>query len=242
MNVSQLSFIDIVTAVGALGTASFGLVDATKAAGGGVSRIGLGDIKRALKPLFGQSPNLSDKSNPLTYSSILSNLRSNWMNGTDLADQKAIAKSLIKLRLSTTTAPDLAAATGVDSTELTSIATKINAAIALLPAEADTFGRFDLALTSLFDQAYQRADQRYRNAAKLLASMFSILIALFCGYFFSLRHQGIYGANPYDYLRNSFSWIAMLVGALATPIAPVAKDLASAVAAGTNVVQKLSKP
>jgi hypothetical protein len=52
------------------------------------------------------------------------------MNGTNLADQKAIAKTLIKLRLSAGTASVLAAATGVDSTTLTNIATAINNASA----------------------------------------------------------------------------------------------------------------
>jgi hypothetical protein len=241
MILSDLTATHAIAALGALGTASFGLVDATKAAWGGISHIGVGDIDKALKPLFGTETSPTNKTTPLTYASILDNLRANWMNGTDLADQKAIAKTLIKVRLSPETAPALASATGVDKDELTAIATIIKNAGALSPPQADAFGRFDLALTSLFDQAYQRADQRYRNSAKLLAGVFSILIALFSGYLFSLQNHGIYGANPYDYLRNSFSWAAMLAGALATPIAPIAKDLSSAIAAGTDVVQKLRK-
>jgi hypothetical protein len=241
MTISELTVTNAIAALGALGTASFGLVDATKAAWGGISHIGVGDIKKAIKPLFGTETSSTNKANPLTYASVLDNLRANWMNGTGLADQKAIAKTLIKLRLSPETAPALASATGVDGATLTAIATVIMTAGALSPAQADAFGRFDLALTSLLDQAYQRADQRYRNSAKLLAGVFSILIALFAGYFYSLHNKGIYGANPCDYLRNSFSWAAMLAGALATPIAPIAKDLSSAIAAGTNVVQKLQK-
>jgi hypothetical protein len=242
MDITRVPVGNVITALGALGTASFGLVDATKAAGGGISHIGMGDIKKALLPLFGPKPDLKDISTPLAFASVLGNLRANWMNGTDLADQKAIAKGLIKLRLSAETAPVLAAATGVDPTELTNIATKIANVQTLLPPEADAFGRFDLALTSLFDEAYQRADQRYRNSAKILAGVFSIIIAWISGYFFSLHNKGIYGANPYDYVRNSFSWVAVLAGALATPIAPIAKDLTSALAAGTDLVQKMSKP
>ena len=166
MPLSQLSVTNAITALGALGTASFGLVDATKAASGGISRVGVGNIKEALLPLFGPNPSPNDRSTPLTYASVLDNLRANWMNGTDLAAQKAIAKTLIKLRLSAATAPVLAAATGVDPAELTTIATKINTAAALSPQEADAFGRFDLALTSLFDQAYQRADQRSATRPK----------------------------------------------------------------------------
>jgi hypothetical protein len=220
-----------IAAIGGLGTAAFGLVDASKAAGGGISRIGMGDLKKALKPLFGPNPSATDRTTPLTYASILDTLRANWINGTLLSDQKAIAKSLIKLRLNAATAPVLANATGVDAAELTAIATQINAGQALTQPQADAFGRFDLALTSLFDQAYQRADQRYRNSAKLAASIVSIVIA-----YVAYLYAGT------DHLFQNYSAVApLIVGLLATPIAPVAKDLASAIAAGTDVAQKLPK-
>lgn len=233
----NFDLVSSVMALGALGTASFGLVDATKAAGGGISRIGLGDIKKALMPLFGANPSTTDRSTPLTYASILDTLRANWMNGTNLPDQRAIAKSLIKLRLNPATAPALATATGADPGELTAIATQINAGEALTQAQADTFGRFDLALTALFDQAYQRADQRYRNSAKLLAGVFSVTIAYFAGYFLFANGQAV--PHFRAYLSHSSSGLAVLAGLLATPLAPVAKDLASAIQAGTDVVQKL---
>jgi len=232
---------NVISALAALGTASFGFVDATKAAGGGVSRIGLGDIKRVLLPLFGPTASKTDRTTPFTYASVLDNLRANWMNGTELGDQKAIAKTLIKLHLTAATAQELAAATGVDPVALATIATSINQAVTLTPQQADIFGRFDLALTSLFDQAYQRADQRYRNSAKIFAGAFSILIAFFAGYLYSLKQGGVYGSTLCAYLQSSFCWICVLGGALATPIAPVAKDLTSAIAAGTNVVQKFTK-
>jgi hypothetical protein len=241
MPLSQLTVTNAVTALGALGTASFGLVDATKAVGGGISRIGIGDIKKALLPLFGPNPTQDGRSTPLTYASVLDNLRANWMNGTDLASQKAIAKTLIKLRLSTTTAPVLAAATGVDAGELTTIADKINSAEALSATEADAFGRFDLALTSLFDQAYQRADQRYRNSCKVAAGIFSIVIAFFAGFLYSLQNGDKYGATLHDYLQNSLAYISIAAGAIATPIAPIAKDLTTALAAGADAIQKLRK-
>jgi len=163
------------------------------------------------------------------------------MNGTNLGDQKAIAKTLIKLHLTAATAPELAAATGVDPVELAAIANSINQAITLTPQQADIFGRFDLALTSVFDQAYQRADQRYRNVAKLLAGLFSIVIAFLAGYLYCLKQGGEYPSTLAAYVQNSFCWICVLAGGLATPIAPVAKDLTSAIAAGTNVVQKFTK-
>lgn len=94
MSLSQLSVTNAITALGALGTASFGLVDATKAAGGGISRVGVSNIKEALLPLFGPNPSPNDRSTPLTYASVLDNLRANWMNGTDLAPRRPSLRRL----------------------------------------------------------------------------------------------------------------------------------------------------
>jgi hypothetical protein len=234
-----------ITALGALGTASFGLVDATKAFWGGVSRCGIRNIRSAIKPLFGQNPSAADQSNALTYGSILANLSANWMNGTDLADQKAIAKTLLKLRLNPTNAATYAAATGVDTIELTTIATQVNNGLALTIAQADVFGRFDLALTALLDQGYQRADQRYRNSAKLLAGIFSVVIAVFAGWLLwnNTTPSGLFLGQPKPlvYWFTANMWAAALGGALATPLAPIAKDLTSALAAGVDVIQKMRK-
>jgi hypothetical protein len=238
------SISSIITAVGALGTASFGLVDATKVFGGGPSLFGLGDIDKAIKPLFNGATDRKDFSTPLTYGSVYANLKANWINGTVLTDQKAIAKTLLKLRLNATTASQFAKQTGVSEEVLAEIAVAINMGMALTKEEADVFGRFDLALTALLDQAYQRADQRYRNSAKLLAGIFSVVIAVIGGAIFSsssLQVGGIHTAGtPYSIYTANF-WLAALTGALATPLAPIAKDLTSAIAAGVNVAQKLAK-
>ena len=104
--------------------------------------------------------------NPLQLSEVLDTLRANWLNGTALADQKAIAKSLIKLRLNIVNAPELAKATEVDKEKLAVIAAKIASGGTLTQNENDVFGRFDLMLTAILDKGYQRADQSYRNSAK----------------------------------------------------------------------------
>src|SRR5690349_124666 len=98
---------NIVGAVGALGTASFGLVDATKLFGGGVSLAGLGFIESAVEPFSEGEVDDAER--------LRRTLRGNWINGSALGDQKAIAKSLIKVRLSTTNAQAFAKATGVDA-------------------------------------------------------------------------------------------------------------------------------
>lgn len=231
---------DAITAIGALGTASFGLADATKAFGGGISRCGIRNIRNAIKPLFGENPSPSDRSNPLTYGSILANLTANWMNGTDLASQKAIAKALLKLRLDPDNAATYAVATGLDAHELITIARGIRQGEALTAPQADAFGRFDLALTALLDEAYQRADQRYRNSAKLLAGLFAISIAVVGGWILSSQTP-MGQQQPSSYWFSPNMWGAVLAGALATPLAPIAKDLTTALAAAVDVAQKMRK-
>lgn len=113
-------FPQIVAAIGGLGTAAFGLVDASKAAWGGVNHIGFSQIQKTVKSLTPGSPN-----NALSQDKIVATLKANWFNGTALASQKAIAKSLIKLNLSDTNAAALATATGVEPGVLAEVAANI---------------------------------------------------------------------------------------------------------------------
>jgi hypothetical protein len=113
----------VITAIGGLGTAAFGLVDASKVLGNlGPNRIGFGSIEAVIKSLTPNAP-----TNGLSQSKIVDTLKSNWFNGTNLGGQKAIAKSLVKQNLNPTNAGELAHATGLDAATLTSIATKISA-------------------------------------------------------------------------------------------------------------------
>jgi len=210
----------LVLAIGGLGTAAYGVVDATKALGGGVSRVGFGDIKRVLSKLVPEKT--KDSPPALGQASVLSTLRANWMNGMSASDQKSIAKALVKLNLTADTASALAQITGVDDKDLAAVAKKLITKEKLTDQETDAFGRFDLSLSALLDQAYQRGDQRYRNTAKLLAVVVSV--GLSC-----------WGATTM--LGPGHLRLATIAGLLATPLAPVAKDLASAIQAGAKVAQ-----
>src|SRR5579863_10509587 len=91
----------VVAAIGGLGTAAFGLVDASKALGGGVNHIGFGAIKSLARSL---TP--GTQTNALSQKEVVATLQANWFNGTDLGSQKSIAKTLIKLNLSPGNARD----------------------------------------------------------------------------------------------------------------------------------------
>jgi len=232
----------IVTAIGALGTSAFGLVDATKVFGGGISLCGLGDIEQALKPFFGPSADPKDLSTPAAYGSVMESVKATWINGVALEEQKANAKILVKLSLSANTAATLAKVTGVSPDVLTELAVALNLGAVLTKEETDVLNRFETALDLILDRAFQRADQRYRNSAKFLAGVFAVVLAVAGGAVFSsgsldlgpLRGAGI------SYFNSGNFWLAVVAGLLATPLAPVVKDVASAVQAGSAVAQKIA--
>jgi hypothetical protein len=211
----------VITAIGGLGTAAFGLVDAMKPVIPAINRIGFDGINKTVSTLTpGARP----------QQKILETVEANWINGTDLGSQKSIAKSLIKLNINPGNATNLAAATAVDPAILASVATKMASGTALSSAESDVFQRFDFTVTALLDEAYQRSDQHYRNKTRFLAMLASIGLALAGGFTLAGGQMG----------KGTFAQ-SLLMGLLATPLAPVAKDLSTALATAVNTLQLVKK-
>jgi phage tail protein X len=199
---------EYIAAVSAIGAAATGLVDSTKLFNGGISRFGYGIIQKHLSP----------------YDTVLSAIPEDaafetiyglWINGADKDDQKAKVKALIKMGLSPATAPSLAQAAGLPEPELTDLAKSFAAGTALSAVQVNIYGRLDAVLSAVLDAAYEQADQRYRNAAKVLAAIFAVLLSLF-------GDHAVNGAsaNPL---------VAVFIGLIATPLAPVAKDITTAI-------------
>lgn len=235
MAIEVIEIDKVVAAIGALGLASFALVDATKVGRkGGLSNSGFVFIKTAVQQLL-PDESLSDRSTKAAgRRTLLDVLHANWIAGMALGDQKAVAKSLIKLRLSPDTAGRFAAATGVSADVLTQVGIRMTDGNDLVPAEANVLGRFDLALTALLDEGYQRADQKYRNATRVIAMIVSVVIAVLGGWTLALPAAA-------DYFGSRDMWLAFFCGILATPLAPISKDLASALQAGVKLAQSLRK-
>ncbi len=219
----------VITAVGGLGTAAFGLVDATKPIFG-TNHIGFEGIRSTVRSL---TPANAPGANTLSPDKILATLEANWINGTDLASQKSIAKSLIKLNLSATTAAALASATGVDPDTLTTIAVSMASSTSLTSPQSDVYARFDLIVTAMLDECYQRGDQIYRNGTRLIAMAMAIVLAVAGG----IVLDGGWGA----WFNGKDVGESLIVGLLSTPLAPVAKDISSALATAVNTMQMIKK-
>ena len=232
------SLSEIITATGGLGTAAFGLVDATKVLWGGPNRFGFGGLKTAVSPLIPANAGADKLVKGLPPDRILATLQANWFNGIELGSQKAIAKSLIKLNLGADNAKDVALATGVEEGVLKTIAANMASGKSLESGQADAFARFDLIVTALLDEAYQRADRAYVNGTRVLAMLFSLVLA-FVGGLILHNHDAVSAAKPFLWEPDMLE--ALVVGLLATPLAPIAKDLSSALATAVNTMQAVKK-
>jgi len=208
-----------IAAIGALGTAAYGLVDSSKAVRGGASNHGFSFIQTALQPFKAALDKLgagvADKT-----------LRANWLNGVAKADQKAAAKALVRLGLGADVAGALATGTNISVAALSAAAQKIDDGTPLTQADMNILAQFDARLSAILDAAYERADQQYRNAAKLWSCAVAVLLSLVAGWM-------IVGWPQFwpDGVVE-----AILIGLVATPLAPVAKDLASSLQAAAAAV------
>jgi hypothetical protein len=89
-------------------------------------------------------------------------------------------------------------------------------------------------LTARIDEAYQKADQVYRNWTRFLAMLIAISLAVAGGIALD-GSAATWSRNTQDVLRS------LVVGLLATPLAPIAKDLSSALATAVNTMQAVKK-
>jgi hypothetical protein len=129
------------------------------------------------------------------------------------------AKSLVRLGLSPTNATALAPAGRVDPERLTQVMTEVDAGQPLAPADVALLARFDAAIDAALDAGFELGDQRYRSAARLLAGAIAVILSIVAVLVVpSLAAGAPYGGIPF----------AIFVGLIAVPVAPIAKDLASA--------------
>ena len=92
-------------------------------------------------------------------------------------------------------------------------------------------GRFGLALDSRIAAAFTLAEEKYQAAARLWAGIAAIVLALAFNWSLSTTASGGY---PY--------WIAVLIGAAAVPLAPVAKDISSALTDALKAWRQVGSP
>jgi hypothetical protein len=116
----------------------------------------------------------------------------------------------------------MAAAGHVDAIRLTEIIRAIEAGTLLTTSDADLLGRFNGAIDAAMDAGFERGDQQYRNACRLVAGLFAVGLSVWAGALVSV-----------DF------WTSVLAGLIAVPLAPIVKDLASSLQAAATAVQSV---
>lgn len=232
----QLQLPTIISAIGGLGIAAFGLLEAVKPACPFINRIGFKFIRRTVAALTPPEDGSHGPLNALPAAAVLHSLLANWANGVHLVDQKAIAKSLIKLHLSAANAARVASAANVDAAQLAEVAAGMVSGAALTEAQSDVWSRFDLIVTAMLDECYQSADEVFRNWMRGMAAAIAVILALAGGWMLDSAKLSL-GA----YLLSADFGRALLVGLLAVPLAPIAKDLSTALATAVNAMQLVKK-
>lgn len=208
--------VSLIGAIGALGSAAFALVDASKIGGkGGVSNVGFKDLERVVRRFAAA---LDRAIGPDEWRAAV---HAHWINGRPREQQKAIVKALIRLGLDTGTAPGLATVGHVDPGALAAVAAKLEQGEPLLEPDINVLGRLDASIDAQLDAAFDRADQRYRNVSRVWAGVVAVVLSL----------AAAMALGEWDRLP-----LAVVVGLLAVPLSPIAKDLASSLAAAAKAV------
>jgi hypothetical protein len=206
-----------IAAAGALGTASFGIVEALKwtslgAAGFGQIRTYLGPaLEAALEVAYGPD-----------FERLL---RAQYRQ--DSQSQSGIGKSLrqgMRIGLTPANAPDIARFLGtVDPDGLRSAALAVTSGQALSDTQRAALGRFELAADARIASALSRAQDVYLGTVRSAASVLSVVLAEVAAVMLG---------------TSSDMWmVGLLVGIVAVPLAPIANDVVGALQAATKALR-----
>lgn len=197
----------IVLATGALGTASFGIVEALKWTLVGV--IGFREIPRSLGEGVMMSLETAYGTDATQY------LKSLYRKGRTSGELlRAIRQGArVGLRGDATHGLDDQLGAVVDSEALEHIAEALGEGKDLSDTQMGVLGRYELALDARVEAALARADSIYVGAARSLAAIVSIVIAL---------AAWLYPQSTIEFHQ------ALIVGVAAGPLAPIVKDASKA--------------
>lgn len=218
----DLPLAEMILAAGALGTASFGVVEGFKF-NQNFACAGFDQIQKALGPHTYASLAIAYGPN---FESVLRGFYLKERGGEDL---KRTLRQGLRLGLTPRNAEPIANEIGVVvlGEELAKISKKVFMGEDLNDDEKNQLGRFELAVDARIEAGLALASGKYKTAMRIWATGFSLLIAF--GVFFILLDRG--ELEPRDWL------LAGLVGLAAVPLAPIAKDVASAIQSAATALR-----
>lgn len=208
-----------IAAAGALGTASFGIVEALKWTPLGAA--GFGQIRAYLGPALEDALNIAYGAD---YARLL---RAQYRQ--DSQTQGLVGKSLrqgVRIGLTPYNAPDIARFLGtVDPEELKKAAAAVISNQPLTDEQRGAIGRFELAADARISSALSRAQDVYLGTVRCAASALSIVLAE--------------GAAIMLGTSQDMWMVGLLVGVVAVPLAPIANDVVGALQAATKALRSM---
>lgn len=199
----------MILATGALGTAAFGIVESLK-----WTRLGEAGFGAILKVLGLIMETLKIAYGPGCEALLRAQYR---------GEQRELARVIrqgVRIGLTEENASQVAKFLGMVDADKLKEAARLVREGGELPAELrNVLGRFELAVDARIDAALTLAQNYYVGAVRVVASIVALIIALAVG------------------IYQGFIFQALLVGGAAVPLAPVAKDLVTALQSASKAIR-----
>ena len=209
----MLTISDLVLATGALGTAAFGIVEASK----WIPAVGEFGLRQGLKRLGPLMHTLRVAYGP-DYLPLL--------RGQYRGDQKDLVRTLrqgMRVGLTRENAGEIAQYLGaLDAERFVAAAVAVQSGNELTAEQRNLIGRYELAADARVDAAMAVAQANYGGMARSLASVVSLGIAIIAAQTLEPKPDFV---------------TAVLIGVAAVPLAPIAKDLAAGLAAASKALR-----
>jgi hypothetical protein len=235
--------ITLITAAGALGTAAFGIVDALKAFAKPLGEAGyseipknLGELKTTLKTAFGEQYEVLLKAQYRgNAEDFARTLRQGVRIGLTSTNAEAVAEFLGVLDGPTLKKAvemiekaefDLAELAEQDPAQQDAVE---SAAVKALEEAQRILGRYEMAADARIDAATIMSQEVYKGTARCWAMVTAITLGLL---------GGLLAAQMNGESTSYYIILGLFVGVAAVPLAPIAKDVASAIQSTAAALRK----
>lgn len=231
---TELPITQMVIAVGALGTAAFGIVDGFKFIDNWAAA-GFKQIRKTLgEALFNSMHNAYGNG-------FEAFLRAQYINGRSSGEVVRSLRQGVRLGLTGENAAQMASSLGhIDPETLQEAASKVDEGTELNNKQRSIIARFEVALDARVDAALALAESKYKAVMQVRASIVAIVLSVIGSIAIHIEVAEDTGKLMHTFNFEDFV-IALIVGVVAVPLAPIAKDVASAlqsVAVATRVRAK----
>jgi hypothetical protein len=198
------SYSELALAIGAVGTAAMGIAEGFKS----VKLTPLGFKK--LEEEIGWASESLAVSYGRNYRQLLMSL---YRNDRRKGELPRVLRQAVRIGMNSKTAKTMAQVVGgCDAKTLSAVAEKVTEGETLDDTERNILGRFEIAADARIDAAFALAERAYANSIRFRASLVALTLSFVAAIALKQSPDGFF--------------TAFIVGIIAVPFAPIAKDVA----------------